>query len=118
MTRIAGRAGSDAVVYLGLNRGAAAQEIEALRGRARLVPVGGTSPGDDEARIAGRRVALSTREDVRAFAASLGLDDDRTAAVAGAIERADHDGRDDLARLARVWAAAERGGSGPSRLVL
>lgn len=56
--------------------------------------------------------------DIDAWAKSLGLPPDKTAAIASVIKNADPAGRDELAQIAAVWAKGELGGSVPSRMVL
>lgn len=108
---------NDDVAFVGLNP-SGATEAEALSRRTRVTSLGSTTFEESPARIGGRSHDLATARGVRAFVATLGLPRAQAERVSAAIERADHAGKDDLARIAAVWAPAERGGQIPSRLVL
>lgn len=61
---------------------------------------------------------LGTSEQVATFVKTLGLPSEQSTEVTNALMAAEPGIRDALARLAWVWAGAERGGVMPSRLVL
>jgi peptidoglycan hydrolase-like protein with peptidoglycan-binding domain len=61
---------------------------------------------------------LTTPEGATAFALTLGLPGPQTMKIADVIKHAGPDAKDEIANIAREWAAAEKGGQIPSRLVL
>ena len=85
----------DRVLYVGMNPASEAVEVAALRG-------------------AGADVTQIAHSEPR----SIGLDGSQAEAVARILAGAPKGSRDELASIAKVWAAAERGGTAPSRLVL
>ena len=115
---------NDDILLVGMNPTGHAIELQALR---RLgVPVVVVSDAGDGAQdsieVGGRRLDLGTSAGLGAFRTSLmheqRLPADRAARVADAVARTPDGAKDEMARIAQVWAAAERGGSLPSRLLL
>jgi hypothetical protein len=97
----------------------AGTEIRALQKTgAKVVAVQDSSEGADKLRVGGVVLDLSTPEGALAFTRTFGLSPEQTAAVAKVIVEALADARDELGRIAEVWAAAERGEPIPSRLLL
>jgi hypothetical protein len=110
--------GRDDVLFVGMNP-TASVELGALRkGGARVVDVGDSPEGADKLRVGGVVHDLATAEGALAFARTLGLTTEQTGAVARVLFEALPDARDELGRIAEVWAEAEKGGAVPSRLVL
>jgi len=107
----------DRVVHLGLTPSGPV-EARALGNAARVTAIESTDPLDHTAAAGGRRHDVSSTEGLHAFVAALGLPARQAGDVARALERADHGGREELARIAALWARAERGEPIPSRLVL
>lgn len=61
---------------------------------------------------------LSSKAGATAFALTLGLPAEQTTKIADIVHGAGADARDELAQVAQIWSAAERGGQIPSRMVL
>lgn len=117
----------DGIVYVGMN--GAGRQCDA---EARLLATRGSGPhvaishgerdpelGADHLRLeSGFVVDLGTPAGVEAFVEELALAPDVAAAISGVLLMAAAGSRDELAGLARVFAAGERGGAVPSRLVI
>ena len=117
----------DGVLYVGMNshHDQNVHEANALRasgpGVRRIVGHGENEAGvgADRARLGGGKVVdLATREGAEEFAGSLGLPPAQTATVARVVHGGREGSRDELAKIAKVFAEAERGKDIPSRFVI
>ena len=111
----------DRVMYVGMNSAQHQCDREAYALHAAVVIGHGerdVAVGADKARVGDRVVDLATDAGAVEFAQSLGLPDAQANVIANVIRHSWHGCRDELAAIARVWSAAEKGGSVPSRLVL
>lgn len=118
----------DAVLYLGVNTQGDQESHEAgkLRRTVRaplrhIIPHGerDRALGADHVRLPDRSILdLGDFDQVKTFANALGLEAHMARAVADVIHAAPAGGKDELAGLAVVWSAAERGHPIPGRLVL
>ena len=61
---------------------------------------------------------LTTEQGAMNFALTLGLPGEQTRKIADVIAHAGPDAKDEMANIAQAWAAAEKGGQIPSRLIL
>lgn len=109
---------NDDVLFVGMNPGST-QEIRTLRqAGARVVAVQDSREGDDKLAAGGVVHDLSTAEGALAFTRTFGLPAEQTTSISRVLLECPHDARDELGLVAEAWAAAEKGGSAPSRLVL
>jgi hypothetical protein len=112
---------NDRVMYVGMNTVQHQCDREAYALHAAVVIGHGErdkAVGADHVRVGDRVVDLATDAGAVEFAQSLGLPDAQANVIANVIRHSWHGSRDELAAIARVWSAAEKGGSVPSRLVL
>ncbi|HSN98778.1 MAG TPA: hypothetical protein VLS89_10855, partial [Candidatus Nanopelagicales bacterium] len=109
----------DDILFVGMTRGSAV-EARALRATgARVVQIlDATEPDRIRADADGQDHDLTVEHGILGFVGTLGLPGPQAASVAATIGGAMDDSRDELARIAEIWARAERGGSAPPRLVL
>ena len=105
------------VVYLGLNPNAS-MEAHALSVLGNHVLLIGPQKHRGHVYVGHRNFDLSQESDISAFAHSLGLPEAQAAALTAALRAAGIAGRDSLARLAQVWAHAEKTGALPARFVM
>lgn len=106
------------IVMLGMNAGAK-HEAKSLRKYAREgVALAGPSRLQDRALVDGRIVDLATDRGRAAFAASLGLPAPTRAAVTKLLANTEEWGKDEMARLVRLFAEAERGDRAIERMIL
>lgn len=105
------------IVHVGMQNNSAAREVEALRQRAPVVSITDV-PGQNGVVTRSGSFTLTDPSDIARFAQSLGLPPDATAAVRDILLQADAPGRRELAELASVLAAGERGERIPPRLIL
>ena len=114
----AARTFNDRVLYVGMNASSVPSEAKAL-GREVTV-IGGQNT--TEVKVGDRAFDISTPRGVRGFVEKLcadnGLSLRQCEQLEGVLLGSPVTGRDELARIAAVWAPAERGESIPSRLVL
>jgi hypothetical protein len=101
----------------------AAQEAEALRKNGTKVDLISDSKAGDDKLVLGRgRTAttydLTTETGRNDFVKTLGLPNSQAAQIAEVLKKAGPDARDEFAQLAKAWAAGEKGGPVPGRLVL
>ena len=113
---------NDKILYVGMNK-YAAHEGQSLDKVAKAdVKVVKDSFEDDKIKVkVGRRYKvfdLTTDAGRAGFVKTLGLDSKQADQIADVLKNAGPDTRDELAQIATVWAAGERGGSVPNRLVL
>lgn len=115
---------NDEILLVGMNPTGHATELQALRRLGvPVVVVGDAGDGaQDSIEVGGRRLDLRTNAGLGAFRTSLmqhqRLPADQAGRVADAVARTPDGAKDEMARIAQVWAGAERGGSLPSRLLL
>src|SRR6185312_11983630 len=105
------------VVYLGLNPNAS-MEAHALRALGNHVLLIGPQKHRGHVYIGHRNFDLSQEADISAFVRSLGLPGAQAAALGAALTAAGIAGRDPLARLAQIWAHAEKTHALPARFVM
>lgn len=110
------------VLFLGMNESSQV-EAQALRqaGVSVVQIANSKTPDVVEAftsQTTANSYALTSLRGVGDFVATLGLGPQQSAHIAQAIFEAGPNAKDEFAQLARVWAAAEKGQSIPSRLVL
>lgn len=110
------------VLFVGMNK-FAAQEAKALRKNGTNVDlISDAQAGDDKITVRSGKSEvtfdLTTAADRKAFVKTLGLPPDQSAKIESVLERAGADTRDEFAQLAQAWAAGEKGGQVPGRLVL
>jgi hypothetical protein len=106
----------DDILLVGLNE-VSKHEAAALRKRGNGV-VYVQDEGNDTISIDGTKYDLTDASDLTSFVATLGLPKDQSAAIAAAIRSGGYDIKDELARIAWVWADAEKGRGIPARLIL
>jgi hypothetical protein len=111
------RESNDRVLFVGVSRGAG-YEAEVLRRSGAAVERVRDHGTEGDFAVRGRAFDLHDEPGIRAFARSLRLSPRQTERVATALARTPVSGRDELAQVARHWAAAERGRPSASRLVL
>lgn len=110
---------NDDILFVGMSPGSAIEARSLRVAGARVVHVHDAAKQDRIlANADGQEHDVSTEEGARGFVATLGLSPALASAVAAALLGAGNDARDELARVAEVWALAERGGRVPSRLVV
>ncbi|MDC3958314.1 LysM peptidoglycan-binding domain-containing protein [Polyangium jinanense] len=109
---------NDRILFVGMNPGAVVEHRALASTGVDVVPVLDSPEGDDRLRVAGVVHDLSTEEGALGFARTLSMSPDQTAAIARVLIDAPPDARDELGRMAEVWAEAEKGRSIPARLVL
>lgn len=95
---------NDEILYVGINEYSANTEVRAL--------------AQTGVRVHRVEVAPPDVSDVSAFVGTLGLPPAVASAVGRVLEEAAPSERGRLAEIAKVWSAAERGGTCPSRLLL
>jgi len=105
---------NDDILYLGMTT-SAPYEIAALRSTGANVTVVPATK-QDHAVVGGRDFDLNAQ--ALDFAHAIGLTGIQAEQVAHVLQTANPGSREELAEIARVWSAVERGGSAPSRLVL
>lgn len=106
------------LVFVGMNPGAE-REANTLKGWS---PTGvafvGPARIQDHALVNGKLVDLAGAPGREAFARALGLSTEKQAKLTALLEKTDRWGRDELARLARVFAEGEHGDRVIERIVL
>ena len=105
------------ILYVGLNPGAA-HEAKGLRGFGSRVLYVGNSKEADHVFIGGKSHDLATEAGRTALAGALRLTEHQRQVVSLVLMDAFRNGRDELGKLVLRWAAAEHGGTTPSRLVV
>ncbi len=105
------------ILYIGLNPGAA-HEAKGLRGFGSRVLYIGNSREADHVFFRGQSHDLATEAGRAALAGALRLTEHQREIVSSVLEDAFRNGRDELGKLVLRWAAAEHGGTTPSRLVI
>jgi hypothetical protein len=109
---------NDGILYVGMNPGSQI-ESKALRAtRAKVTAIHDAAEPDQVKGSDGQVYDLSSKEGAIAFAETFGLSPEQTERVAVSIFNGWDDARDEIGSIAQVWAAAERGETIPSRLVL
>lgn len=110
---------NDEILFVGMSPGSAIEARALSIAGAPVLHVRDAAKRDRiRAEADGEEHDVSTEQGALGFAATLGLSPAQAGAVAAALLGAGADARDELARVAEVWARAERGGEVPSRLVL
>ena len=108
---------NDKVLFVAMNNSDAHRstlEADALKARGTNVTVIQDAKVNDT--LGGND--LSKPEGAMAFALTLGLPAEQTKTIADVLLNAGDDARDELGQIAQQWAAAEKGGQAPSRLIL
>lgn len=105
------------VLYLGLNPNAS-REAHAISLLGNHVLLIGPQKHRGHVYIGRRNFDLSQESEISAFAHSLGLPAAQAAALSTALAAAGIAGRDTLARLAQIWAHAEKTHALPARFVM
>ncbi len=117
-------------MYVGLNDSSAAGELAAIRkGKPGIQAVTDAGPSNARARtddsyfvtklgVKGHWANLATKKGRADFVQSLDVPPATAKKIEAVLARAPKGMRDELAQMAVGWAAAERGGVSPSRLVL
>ncbi|RYG70544.1 hypothetical protein EON80_07710 [bacterium] len=108
---------NDRVVFLGMNPGPTRSAAKSMGRQADLTLIM-PSTAPDRVRVGGSTYDLRNERGVTAFVATLGLPPKAAAGVRKAFTMCEKGARDELAGLARIWAAGEKGARIPSRLVL
>jgi hypothetical protein len=119
--RGAGRGGPrrpKALVFVGMNPGAEGEAKTLARWSATQVIFIGPGRVQDQVLVGGKAVDLATADGRATFARALALPEAAQAQLTALLAGADRWGRDELARLARVFAEAEHGDTTLERLVL
>ena len=108
---------NDKVVYLGMNRDSTVKATRLMSRHASVTTISDDGQ-QDHVRNGDKIYDLRNPNGINAFAASLGLDKTQQAGVVRALVMCEKNAKDELAELAKVWAAGEKGAKIPSRLVL
>lgn len=108
---------NDDITFLGMNP-QGQREADRLGKSGKKVKYIGNSKTPDVVERNGKKYDLRTRQGIDDFTRTFGLPEPQRKKVADAIEKAGPGARDEIAQLAEQWAAAERGGTIPSRLVI
>ena len=108
---------NDRVVYLGMNLDSTRSATRQMSRHAQVTVISDDGP-QDRVRNGDKIYDLRQKNGIQAFAASLGLDKTQQAGVVRALTMCEKNAKDELAGLAKVWAAGEKGARIPSRLVL
>ncbi len=108
---------NDRVVYLGMNIDATRSATRQMGRQAQITVITDEGP-QDRVRNGDKIYDLRSKNGINSFAASLGLDETAQAGVVRALNMCEKDAKDELAELAKVWAAGEKGAKISSRMVL
>ena len=108
---------NDRVVYLGMNLDSTRSATRQMSRHASVTTISDDGQ-QDHVRNGDKIYDLRQKNGINAFAASLGLNPTQQAGVVRALTMCEKNAKDELAELAKIWAAGEKGAVIPSRLVL
>jgi hypothetical protein len=109
---------NDNILFLGFHPTAKSEASELARRSGQQVTLIGQSPKEGTIESGGHSYDLADIRGIDAFTRTLGRPEEQRAKIADALLGTQPAARDEMARVAQVWSAAERGESIPSRMVI